>query len=97
MSTLQIVSCAVLASDYDEIKEINYPSIAFTIVLDLLVTLHNEWLQGYVSFNYSDEWINSDHHQMVLYFFIFSEYTDCIAYEQKKTMYLIERQMNADK
>lgn len=94
ISTLQTISSAVLASDYDEMKKINYPSIAFIIVLDLLVTLHNEWLQGNVLFNYSDKWINTDHHQMVLYFLgIFSEYTDYIAYEQKKTTSLIVKQI----
>ncbi len=42
ISTLQTVNCVKLTGDYYEIKKINYLSIAFIIVLDLLVMLHNE-------------------------------------------------------
>lgn len=92
ISTPQTVNCVELTGDDDEIKKINHPSIAFIIALDFLVTLHNKWLQG-----------NGPLHLITLingstmaatrwcyiFFFIFSEYTDCIACVQKKTMCLM--------
>lgn len=76
-----------------KLKKTNHPSIAFIMMLDLLV-MPNKWLQGKgpITFNYSDKWMNNGHHQMVLFFFsFFSKCTDCIAYEQKKTMNLISK------
>lgn len=41
-----------------------------------------------IPFNYPDEWTTAGHHQMVQQFVFFSECTDCMACQQKKTMSL---------
>lgn len=49
ISTALTVNCVELTGNDDKIKKINYPGLAFITMQGLLVvTPHNEWLQGNV-------------------------------------------------
>ena len=94
MSTEQTVNCVELTGNYDEIKKINYSSIALIIVLDMPVPLHNEWLQGNVPLHLialiSGLLLNTT--RWCYIFLHFSLNALIVWSEQKKTMGLIPKQ-----